>query len=210
VKSMTRSTHPVVTADWNRDRVARRRRPAAGAGRSDGPDPGLDGGAGLILDVDATLLTAHSDKQDATPTYKHGFGFHLLLVFLNRPDVSGGEALAGILRPGNAGSNTAADHLTVLDLSLAQLPQHAQPTPSSLQDQGGPQVLIRADSAGATRAFLAGCRQRGVRYSVGLAVDQRIQDAITLVPADAWQPAISTDGTAGTTVRSSSSPSCWT
>ena len=83
----------------------------------------------------------------------------------------------------------------MLDLALAQLPEHARPTPSSLQDQGGPQILIRADSAGTTRAFLAGCRQRGVRYSVGLAVDQRIQDAITLVPADAWQPAISTDGT---------------
>ncbi len=83
----------------------------------------------------------------------------------------------------------------MLDLALAQLPEHARPTPSSLQDQGGPQILIRADSAGTTRAFLAGCRQRGVRYSVGLAVDQRIQDAITLVPADACQPAISTDGT---------------
>ncbi len=160
-----------------------------------GGGPDLTDPAGLILDVDATLLTAHSDKQDAAPTYKHGFGFHPLLVFLDRPDVSGGEALAGILRPGNAGSNTAADHLTVLDLALEQLPEHTRPTPSSLQDQSGPQVLIRADSAGATRAFLAGCRQRGVRYSVGLAVDPRIQDAVTLIPVDAWQPAISTDGT---------------
>jgi len=174
-----------------------------------GGGPDLTDPAGLILDVDATLLTAHSDKQDATPTYKHGFGFHPLLVFPGRPDVSGGEALAGILRPGNAGSNTAADHLTVLDLALAQLPEHARPTPSSLQDQGGPQVLIRADSAGATRAFLAACRQRGVRYSVGLAVDQRIQDAITLVPAD-LAAGDQHRRYADTTVRSSSSPSCWT
>ncbi len=148
-------------------------------------------GQGLIMDVDASLLTAHSEKQGAAPTYKHGFGFHPLLVFLDRPDVSGGEALAAILRPGNAGSNTAADHLSVLDLSLAQLPEHARPTPGV---PGGPQVLIRADSAGATHAFMASCRERGVRYSVGLSVDQKIQDAIELIPASAWTPAISADG----------------
>jgi len=156
-----------------------------------GGGPDLMSGQGLIMDVDASLLTAHSEKQGAAPTYKHGFGFHPLLVFLDRPDVSGGEALAAILRPGNAGSNTAADHLTVLDLSLAQLPEHARPTPGV---PGGPQVLIRADSAGATHAFMAGCRERGVRYSVGLSVDQKIQDAIELVPADAWISAISADG----------------
>ena len=166
---------------------ARARVWAAGGG------PELSDGSGLVMDVDATLLTAHSEKEGAAPTYKHGFGLHPLLVFLDRPDVSGGEALAlaGILRPGNAGSNTAADHVTVLDLALAQLPVHARPTPAV---PGGPQVLIRADSAGATHAFMKGCRERGVRYSVGLAVDQKIQDAITLVPADLWQSAISSDG----------------
>lgn len=156
-----------------------------------GGGPDLSDGAGVVMDVDASLLTAHSEKQGAAPTYKHGFGFHPLLVFLDRPDVSGGEALAAILRPGNAGSNTAADHLTVLDLALAQLPEHARPTPGV---PDGPQVLIRADSAGATHAFLAGCRARGVRYSVGLSIDQKIQDAITRVPSDAWQSAISADG----------------
>jgi len=164
---------------------ARARVWAAGGG------PDLSDGTGVIMDVDASLLTAHSEKEGAAPTYKHGFGFHPLLVFLDRPDVSGGEALAGILRPGNAGSNTAADHLTVLDLALAQLPEQARPTPDV---PGGPQVLIRADSAGATRAFLAGCRERGVRYSVGLSIDQKIQDAIVLGPQDAWTPAISADG----------------
>ncbi len=164
--------------------------------RGSGPPPpaaaaDLTDGAGLIMDVDASLLTAHSEKQGAAPTYKHGFGFHPLLVFLDRPDISGGEALAAILRPGNAGSNTAADHLTVLDLALAQLPEHAQPTSGV---PGGPQVLIRADSAGATHAFMAGCRERGVRFSVGLSLDQKIQDAIELVPEGAWTPAISADG----------------
>jgi hypothetical protein len=164
---------------------ARARVWAAGGG------PDLSDGSGLVMDVDATLLTAHSEKEGAAPTYKHGFGFHPLLVFLDRPDVSGGEALAGILRPGNAGSNTAADHVTVLDLALAQLPVHARPTPAV---PGGPQVLIRADSAGATHAFMKACRERGVRYSVGLAVDQKIQDAIKLIPAELWQSAIRSDG----------------
>ena len=164
---------------------ARARVWAAGGG------PDLTDGAGLVLDVDASLLTAHSEKEAAAATYKHGFGFHPILVFLDRPDVSGGEALAAILRPGNAGSNTAGDHITALYLALAQLPEHARPTPGV---PGGPQVLIRADSAGATHAFMKACRQRGVRYSVGLAVDHKIQDAIKLVPADAWQPAISSDG----------------
>jgi len=165
---------------------ARARVWAAGGG------PDLTDVSGLILDVDASLLAAHSEKEGAAPSYKHGFGFHPLLVFPGRPDVFGGEALAAILRPGNAGSNTAADHLTVLDLALAQLPEHARRTAGV--PGGGPQVLIRADSAGATHAFMAGCRERGVRYSVGLSVDQKIQDAIAGVPAGAWIPAISADG----------------
>ena len=173
---------------------ARGRAWAAGAG----PDLTRDGnGDELILDVDASLLTAHSEKQDAAPTYKRTFGFHPLLVFLDRPDVSGGEALAAVLRPGNAGSNTAADHITVLNLALAQLPVHARPNP---QDptlplaQEGPRVLIRADCAGATHDFLNACRARGVGFSVGLTITQPIRDAIDLVPEQAWTPAIDSAG----------------
>ncbi|QWF83068.1 hypothetical protein HUW46_06507 [Amycolatopsis sp. CA-230715] len=69
----------------------------------------------LCLDFDATIVLAHSDKQDAAATWKHTFGFHPLLCFLDRPQIAGGEALAGLLRPGNAGSSTAADHVAVLD-----------------------------------------------------------------------------------------------
>ena len=43
--------------------------------------------------------------------------------------MSGGEALAGLLRPGNAGTNTAADHVTVLDLAIAALPDE-RPAPT--------------------------------------------------------------------------------
>src|SRR5258705_13672971 len=88
---------------------------AAGAA----PEPGQ----WLILDVDATITIDHSDdKEKAAPTWKKTFGHHPLLVFLDRPDIAGGEALAGLLRPGNAGSNTAADHVTVLRRALQSLP----------------------------------------------------------------------------------------
>ena len=72
----------------------------------------------ITLNIDATLLTAHSEKELAAGNYKHGYGFHPLNCYLDET----GEALAAILRPGNAGSNTAADHFTVLGLALAQLP----------------------------------------------------------------------------------------
>jgi len=72
----------------------------------------------LILDFDATLVDSHSEKVGAAPTYKHGFGFQPLLCYLDAT----GEALAGILRPGNASPHDAADHVALLELALAQLP----------------------------------------------------------------------------------------
>ena len=92
---------------------------AAGAG------PDLD--QELCLDFDATITIAHSEKENAAATWKKTFGFHPLLCFLDRPEVAGGKALAGLLRKGNAGSNTAADHIVVLDMALAALPEHARP-----------------------------------------------------------------------------------
>src|SRR5207253_5650994 len=72
----------------------------------------------VTLDFDATLLDAHSDKEQAAPTYKKGFGFFPLGAWLDNT----AEALAAILRPGNAGANTASDHVGVLEEALAQLP----------------------------------------------------------------------------------------
>ncbi len=72
----------------------------------------------MTLDVDATLITSHSEKEKAAGNYKGGYGFHPLQVYLDETR----EALGGLLRPGNAGSNTAADHMTVFDLALAQIP----------------------------------------------------------------------------------------
>lgn len=141
----------------------------------------------LCLDLDATILIAHSEKEDAAPTWKRTFGFHPLLCFLDRPEIANGEGLAGLLRPGNAGSNTAADHITVLDLAIANLPAHARP---NLDDPAAVRLLARSDSAGATHEFAAGCRERGVGFSFGFPVDTRVQSIVALIPAECWQPAI--------------------
>ena len=99
------------------------------------------------------------EKQNAAATWKKTFGFHPLLAFADRPEVAAGEGLAGLLRPGNAGSNTAADHVKVLDMALEALPGHARPRPG---EPSSPRVLARSDSAGATHLFAAACRKRGV------------------------------------------------
>jgi Transposase DDE domain group 1 len=100
-------------------------------------------------------------------------------------------ALAGLLRPGNAGSNTAADHVKVLDMALAQVPDSARPRPG---DPGSPRVLARSDSAGATHLFAEACRKRGVEFSFGFPVDERIQNIVDLIPDQCWHPAIEEDG----------------
>ena len=94
-----------------------------------------------------------------------------------------------MLRPGNAGSNTAADHVVVLDMALASLPTHARPRPG---DPAGARVLARSDSAGATHAFAAACRKRGVGFSFGFPVDARVQRIVELIPTECWMPAIET------------------
>ena len=134
----------------------------------------------LILDIDATLVTAHSEKEGAAGTYKRGFGFHPLLCF----EAGSGEALAGILRPGNAGSNTAADHKEVLTRALQQLPAGAL----------NPGTLVRTDSAGATHAFLdAVCREK-LSFSVGFDLTEPVREAILALPESAWVAALTAAG----------------
>ena len=146
---------------------------------------------GLCLDFDATITLAHSEKDQATPTWKKTFGFHPLLCFLDRADIAGGEALAGLLRPGNAGSNTATDHIRVLDDALASLPPHARPDPA---DPHAPRVVARSDTAGATHAFADACVDRGVEFSFGFPIDFRIKDIVDLIPSQCWDPALDTTG----------------
>jgi hypothetical protein len=136
------------------------------------------------MDFDATLITAHSDDKDrAAPTYKHGFGFHPLGCWLDRGDGTG-EALAAMLRPGNAGSNTAADHIDVFEAAIAQVPKLA----------GGVRLLARADTAGCTYDFLGYLRQARVGFSVGFPIDADVRDAIRAIPDEAWVPATCQDG----------------
>ena len=134
----------------------------------------------LILDIDASLLIAHSEKEGAAGNYKGGFGFHPLLCYLAET----GEPLAGILRPGNAAAHTAADHFEVLQLALEQLPE------ADL----GREILARADIGGRTHAFTQDCRDAGIRFSVGYEVDERVRGAIVELPESAWQSAVDGDG----------------
>ncbi|GGJ68686.1 hypothetical protein GCM10012282_77100 [Streptomyces lacrimifluminis] len=148
--------------------------PAARAGGRDLP--------GLVLDLDATLVTSHSEKEQAAATYKRGFGYHPLLCFLDNT----GEALAGVLRPGNGGANTAADHITVLDQALAQIPD---------AHRHGTRILIRADSAGGAKVFLRHIRtlhSRGILtcFSVGYPVTEPVRRTIRALPEQVWHPAL--------------------
>ena len=111
---------------------------------------------------------------------------------MDRPDIAAGEALAGLLRAGNAGSNTTADHIAVLGQALDSLPPHYRPGPDNPR---APQILIRSDSAGATHGFAAACRHARVGFSLGCAIDAGIRDAVdTLNTADGWYPAMQADG----------------
>ena len=156
-----------------------------------GAAPTTDGW--LHIDIDATLVIDHSDnKAGAAATWKKTFGLHPLLAFLDRPEIAGGEALAGLLRAGNAGSNTASDHIIVLHQALASLPAPWWPDPD---DPDVPPVLVRCDTAGATHDFADACREAGVGFSFGYPVDWRVQDAVdTLNLGHCWYPAIDTGG----------------
>ena len=133
----------------------------------------------LLVDLDATLVDAHSEKQGAAGTYKHTFGFHPLLAYLDRADGTG-EPLAGVLRPGNAAANATADLVEVAELALAQLPALAA-------DQ---RVVMRSDSAGATLGLVARMRELGVGFSIGLPIDAHVREAILTVPEPAWTAAV--------------------
>lgn len=133
----------------------------------------------LIIDFDATLLGAHSEKEQAAGNYKGGFGFHPLLAYLDT-----GEPLAALLRPGNAGANTAADHFSVLGAALEQIPE------ADLDSE----ILARADAGGATHAFTHDCREAQIGFSVGYELTPALREAILSLPESAWQPAIEADG----------------
>jgi Transposase DDE domain group 1 len=154
------------------------------AARAKARERAWEGGARpreIVLDIDATLITAHSEKEDAKGNYKGGFGFHPLLCYLAET----GEPLAGLLRPGNAGSNTAADHFEVLQMALEQLPA---------ADLRG-EILVRTDIGGQTKAFAADCRDANICFSIGYEMKSRAREAIVALPEKAWHQAIDAEGT---------------
>ncbi len=133
-----------------------------------------------VIDIDATLTASCSQKEGAAGTFKRGYGHHPLLCYLDET----GEAPAGILRPGNAGSNTASDHIAVLDLALQQLDEQA------LEGE----ILVRADGAGSTHELTVYCREARMGFSVGFDLDERVREAILSMGETAWQQAIHADG----------------
>ena len=176
-----------VLAAINTARAAARARVWALAGDK-APDHGATADDPLIVDVDATLVTAHSEKQGAAPTFKRGFGFHPLCSFVDHGDEGTGEPLAVLLRAGNAGSNTAADHIAVVREALTQLPGHRSGR------RPGRRVLIRADSAGATHEFLRWIHGQRMSYSVGFTLPAEFAVVLPQIPKQAWTPAVDSDG----------------
>lgn len=158
---------------------------AAGEGIEASKVAGTDLGDVVVLDVDATIVIAHSEKEQASATFKKTFGFHPLGVWCDNTN----EFLAGMLRTGKAGSNTAADHIAVLGEAIGQIPAAHRK-----------KLLIRSDGAGASHDLLDWLheqdkvRGRRVDYSVGFALTEHIRDAIALVPKQVWTPAIESDG----------------
>lgn len=159
-----------------RARVWARRRPLAGT-------PGERSGGQVIIDIDATLVTAHSDKQGAEPTFKRGFGFAPMCSFVDHGQHGTGEPLALDLRPGKASPWNIDDHLAALDNALAQLPEH---------ERG--QVLVRADTGACSKMFLHQITDLGLEYSIGFMAHGTVKTAIEAIPEQAWRAALDGDG----------------
>jgi len=150
----------------------------------------------IIVDIDATLVTAHSEKDGAAGTFRGGFGFHPLLAYLDDTR----EALAGVLRPGNAGANTASDHLTVIDLVLEQL-EHVP---------GDEEIVVRTDSAAATHEFTDELRAANINFLMGYDLTNTVRRAILSVAESAWRPAIAQHGKTRRAPGWPRSPMPWT
>jgi Transposase DDE domain group 1 len=143
--------------------------------------PGADGGL-IPVDLDATIVIAHSEKEQAAPTWKHTYGFHPMTAFIDHGPGGTGEAAALVLRKGNAGSNTAEDHIVAGRLALGQVPAHLHQ-----------RVLIRTDSGGGTHGFLDWVASRRLKYSIGFNLTEDICTAILALPDEVWECAYDAD-----------------
>jgi hypothetical protein len=134
----------------------------------------------VTIDLDATLLAAHSEKEGAAGNFKGGYGFHPMLAYCDETR----EALAGALRPGNAGANSAADQIEVADAALQQIPR------GLIEDI---EVLLRVDSAGASHELLDWAHEANIRFSVGLDLRENVREQIVQIPDAAWVRAVDQD-----------------
>ena len=162
--------------------VARARVWSAAGDRA--PGHGRTAADPLVIDLDATLVTAHSEKENAAPTYKRGFGFHPLCAFADHGADGTGEPLAILLRAGNAGSNTAADHLSVITAALAQVPGRTR----------GKSILVRIDGAGGSHKVIEALTRKRLAYSVGWTLPENTPDLLQQIPEHVWVPAYDADG----------------
>ena len=140
----------------------------------------------VVIDMDGTLVTAHSDKEGAAPTWKKGYGFHPLAAWCSNTR----ECLAMLLRPGNAGSNTFTDHREVLAAAVRQVPARFRR-----------KILVRIDGAGASHELVKhllamSSPRRILLFTCGWMITPADEDAIKMVPEGAWKPGIAQDGTA--------------
>jgi hypothetical protein len=135
----------------------------------------------VTIDLDATLIQSQSEKQGAAGNFKGGFGFHPLMAYFDES----GEAAAALLRPGNAGANTAADQIAVAEAALEQIPTERI---ESIE------VLLRCDSAGATHELLDWAREGRIRFSVGFDLTKAVREAIAALPEHPWSAALDQDG----------------
>jgi len=138
----------------------------------------------IVIDMDATLVTAHSDKEGAAPTWKKGYGFHPLGAWCRNTR----ECLAMLLRPGNAGSNTFTGHREVLSAAIRQVPARSRR-----------RILVRVDGAGASHELIKhllslASPRRIVLFTCGWMITSADEDAIRQLPADAWKPGTAQDG----------------
>ena len=152
------------------------------------PDHAISPADPLIIDMDATLVTSHSDKENAKATFKKGYGFHPLCAFLDHQGEGTGELLAIQLRPGNAGSNTAADHIQVARDAFAQLPGHVAGR------RPGKSVLVRTDGAGGTHKLMSWLTAQRVQYSIGYTLPNDAGELIEQIPQGCWTPAWDAEG----------------
>ena len=135
----------------------------------------------LTIDLDATLIGSHSEKEGAAGTFKGGFGFHPMLAYGDQT----GEALAGELRPGNAGANSAVDQIQVAEQALAQIPaEHIENI----------ELLLRIDSAGASHELLDWAHEARMRFSVGYDLTETVRAAILQIADGCWVAALDQDG----------------